>query len=177
MDHDKSGEVTIHEFQHGLYLLILEGWAPLMDEDLGNLILTINAAAKKWYPGHFSWYKVFKAIDTDENDRLEFDEFERIIRANGSQGGLSLKPSEVSLEALQGLWKRLDEDSSGGVSIDEFMHFMKEYYDPMLAYTGPRHRELDDEQKATGKAMTEESLRPLVSVSYTHLTLPTTPYV
>ena len=125
IDHDKSGEVTIHEFQHGLYLLILEGWAHLADDDLSNLILTINVAAKKWYPGHFSWYKVFKAIDTDENDRLEFDEFERIIRANGSQGGLSLKRHEVSLEALQGLWKRLDEDSSGGVSIDEFMHFMR----------------------------------------------------
>ena len=125
IDHDKSGEVTIAEFQHGLYLLILEGWAPLMDEALGNLILTINVAAKKWYHGHFSWYKVFRAIDTDENDRLEFDEFERVIRANGSQGGLSLKPHEASLEALQGLWRRLDADCSGGVSIDEFMHFMR----------------------------------------------------
>ena len=31
VDHDKSAEVTIAEFQHGLYLLILEGWAPLED--------------------------------------------------------------------------------------------------------------------------------------------------
>ena len=29
IDHDKSGEVTLSEFQHGLYLLILEGWPRL----------------------------------------------------------------------------------------------------------------------------------------------------
>ena len=61
VDHDKSAEVTITEFQHGLYLLILEGWAPLEDKGLERVELTINAAAKKWYPGHFSWSKVFKA--------------------------------------------------------------------------------------------------------------------
>ena len=56
----------------------------------------------------------------------------------------------------------MDADADGNITVDEFMHFMKKYYDPMAAYTGPRHRELDDQQKATGKAMTEEALRPLV---------------
>merc|ERR1712162_3366 len=67
-----------------------------------------------------------RAIDENENDMLSFDEFERVVRANGTQGGLSLKPSYVSLVALQGLWRALDEDSSGEVSIDEFMHFMRQ---------------------------------------------------
>jgi len=125
VDHDRSGEVTIAELQHGLYLLILEGWAPLSDEGLEEVVSILNTAGKKWYHGHFSWYKVFKAIDTDENDRLEYDEFERVIRANGSQGGLSLKPNELATSKIQGLWRRLDEDCSGGVSVEEFVGFMR----------------------------------------------------
>ena len=154
VDHDKSAEVTIAEFQHGLYLLILEGWAPLEDKGLERVVLTINAAAKKWYPGHFSWYKVFKAIDQDENDRLEYDEFERMIRANGSQGGMSLKPHEVSLEELHGLWKLLDEDSSGGVSIDEFMHFMRteEAALPPVELTEDEKRQVEMRAAAEKKA-------------------------
>ena len=125
IDHDKSGEVSLAEFQHGLYLLILEGWERITDDDLERVVITLNAAGKKWYHGHFSWYKVFKAIDTDENDRLEYDEFERVIRANGSQGGLSLKPNELATSKIQGLWRRLDEDCSGGVSVEEFVGFMR----------------------------------------------------
>ena len=56
---------------------------------------------------------------------LSFDEFERGGRANGTQGGLSLKPSCVS-PSPSGVWRALDEDSSGEVSIDEFMHFMRQ---------------------------------------------------
>ena len=48
-----------------------------------------------------------------------------VIRANGSQGGLSLKPNELATSKIQGLWRRLDEDCSGGVSVEEFVGFMR----------------------------------------------------
>ena len=124
VDHDKSGEVTISEFQHGCYLLILEGW-PLLDKDrLEDVVAVINGAAKRWLHAS-SWVKVFRAIDQDENDRLGYDELERVVRANGTQGGLSLTTSDLTDNDLRGLWRALDKDVSGEVTIDEFMGFMR----------------------------------------------------
>ena len=124
VDHDKSGEVTINEFQHGCYLLILEGW-PLLNKDrLEKIVSIINGAAKRWLHAS-SWVKVFRAIDQDENDRLGYEELERVTRANGTQGGLSLTTSELTDNDLKGLWRALDRDVSGEVTIDEFMGFMR----------------------------------------------------
>ena len=125
VDQDRSGEVTIGEFQHGCYLLILEGWPVLKQKILQKHVDVLNRAAKTWQGGAFSWYKVFKAMDTDENDRLGYEELERVVRMNATQGGLSLKPNELADSALRGLWRALDEDSSGEVTIDEFMKFMR----------------------------------------------------
>ena len=125
VDQDKSGEVTIGEFQHGCYLLILQNWPVLTKKSLANVVSVINTAATKWQGGVFSWYKVFKAMDTDENDRLGFDELERVVRANATQGGLSLPPTELADSDLRGLWRLLDADCSGEVTVDEFMSFMR----------------------------------------------------
>ena len=43
IDHDKSGEVSLAEFQHGLYLLILEGWEQITDEDLERVVQVLLA--------------------------------------------------------------------------------------------------------------------------------------
>jgi len=77
-DHDKSGEVTISEFQHGCYLLVLEGWPLLSKDSLEKIVSIINGAAKRWLHAS-SWVKVFRAIDQDENDRLGYDELERVV--------------------------------------------------------------------------------------------------
>jgi Ca2+-binding EF-hand superfamily protein len=124
VDHDKSGEVTISEFQHGCYLLILEGWPLLGKDRLEDVVAVINGAAKRWLHAS-SWVKVFRAIDQDENDRLGYDELERVVRANGTQGGLSLTTSDLTDNDLRGLWRALDKDVSGEVTIDEFMNFMR----------------------------------------------------
>jgi Ca2+-binding EF-hand superfamily protein len=124
VDHDKSGEVTINEFQHGCYLLILEGWPLLSKDSLEKIVAIINGAAKRWLHAS-SWVKVFRAIDQDENGRLGYDELERVVRANGTQGGLSLTTSDLTDNDLRGLWRALDRDVSGEVTIDEFMGFMR----------------------------------------------------
>ena len=124
VDHDKSGEVTINEFQHGCYLLVLEGWPLLSKDSLEKIVAIINGAAKRWLHAS-SWVTVFRAIDQDENDRLGYDELERVVRANGTQGGLSLTTSDLTDNDLRGLWRALDRDVSGEVTIDEFMNFMR----------------------------------------------------
>ena len=124
VDHDRSGEVTISEFQHGCYLLVLEGWPLLSKDSLEKIVAIINGAAKRWLHAS-SWVKVFRAIDQDENGRLGYDELERVVRANGTQGGLSLTSSDLTDHDLRGLWRALDRDVSGEVTVDEFMNFMR----------------------------------------------------
>ena len=123
VDHDRSGEVTIREFQHGCYLLILEGWPVLSKERVEAVVGIMNAAAKRWMMT--GWVKVFRAMDTDASDGLGFEELEGVARANGTQGGLSLQRSDLADSELRGLWRALDGDCSGEVTIDEFMHFMR----------------------------------------------------
>ena len=68
-----------------------------------------------------------------------------------------LKPHEVSLEELHGLWRLLDEDSSGGVSIDEFMHFMRteEAALPPVELTEDEKRQV--EMRAAAEQRAEEA--------------------
>ena len=166
VDKDRSTQVTIGEFQSALYLLLLDAWPTLETEHLNRLCEIINDAAVHEFSKESiavssgNWFQIFNKFDTDESGRLGWEELEGVTRMRDP--GLNLREEDLSTHDLKGLWKAMDADADGNITVDEFMHFMKKYYDPMAAYTGPRHRELDDQQKATGKAMTEEALRPLV---------------
>ena len=63
-------------------------------------MLTLNAAGK-WYHSHFSG-KIFKAIDTDENDRLEHDELERVVSERLRRLSLVRKVADADLRACGG---------------------------------------------------------------------------
>ena len=67
----------------------------------------INGAAKRWLHAS-SWVKVFRAIDQDENDRLGFDELERVVRAKRHAGRLESHFIDLTDNELRGLWRALD---------------------------------------------------------------------
>ena len=124
IDHDGSGQATIEEFQHACYLLLLEGWPSLEDGDLTRLCGALNDAAVREYRADGgNWFKIFTFFDTDESGRLGFEELEGVARMRDP--GLNLRDDDVDLDELRGLWKAIDKDSSGDVTVDEFMHFMR----------------------------------------------------
>jgi len=59
IDHDASGEVTIGEFQHGCYLLLVEGWPDLAPEAVARVCKALQAAATKWFRvAEGNWFKL-----------------------------------------------------------------------------------------------------------------------
>ena len=129
VDHDKSGLVSIKEFQHACYLLILDDWPRLARRTLTRLCGIINDAAVHEYSkegdgtSSGNWFKIFGHFDTDESGRLGWEELEQVSRRRDP--GLNLSEEKITLNELRGLWRAIDIDCSGDVTVDEFMHFMK----------------------------------------------------
>ncbi|KAH8062202.1 oxidoreductase [Aureococcus anophagefferens] len=85
----------------------------------------MNAAAEKWHQAGGNWFKIFKRLDTSGDGLMGFEEIEHIIRAIFP--GLHITKKELSEENLRGLWKALDADRSGAISVQEFMIFMRRH--------------------------------------------------
>ena len=143
VDHDKSALVSIEEFQHACYLLLLDEW-PTLDEDrLSSICVLINDAAVHEFSKEGSgvtsgnWFQIFNKFDTDESGRLGFEELEGVTRMRDP--GLNLAQKDLSTHDLKGLWKAIDADCSGDVTVDEYMHFMKAH--------GPQMHSLTDYSK------------------------------
>mmetsp|Transcript_44544 Transcript_44544/g.80042 ORF Transcript_44544/g.80042 Transcript_44544/m.80042 type:complete len:1940 (+) Transcript_44544:73-5892(+) len=125
VDVDSSGEATASEFAMELYRLQLEVWPRIKGEDFPRLVAVLNAAAEKWHRAGGNWYKVLTVCDEDKSGRLEFEEFCRVVRK--SFPGLSLSPTDIKDDELRGIWRSMDEDRSGWVSIKEFMVWMRNH--------------------------------------------------
>lgn len=67
-----------------------------------------------------SWYKLFCHMDDDLSGKVNFREFEDMVRNE-----LKLPDSKLSHEQLRAVWQSLDEDSSGLISTGEFGQFMR----------------------------------------------------
>ena len=151
IDDDGSGELTIKEFQQATYLLILDGWEDLLAEEaageLKGVVAQLNEAVetrhtrKKFHDttggtvkeARGNWYKVFTLIDVDGSGKLGYEELEEVIRAD--YPGLGMKPAAISTSRVRGLWKAIDADRSGDVTVDEFMSFMRRHGPRMTRLT------------------------------------------
>jgi len=129
VDADKSGALTAEEFQLALYHFEVESWpdylAPELTAELRRILGVMNAAAEKWHQAGGNWFKIFKRLDTSGDGLMGFEEIEHIIRAIFP--GLHITKKELSEENLRGLWKALDADRSGAISVQEFMIFMRRH--------------------------------------------------
>ena len=69
-------------------------------------------------PAARSWVKLFNKIDEDGSGKMAYREFMRMASTE-------LKQAQLSKPDLASLWKALDADNSGLVTIGEFGQFMK----------------------------------------------------
>jgi len=98
----------------------------------------MNHAAEKWHRASGNWrvparelldgtrtrtkrrrYKVFRLFDSDNSGVMHFEELREVLRSG--YPGLGLDEKAVPDPYVKGLWRALDEDASGHVSVQEFM--------------------------------------------------------
>lgn len=138
IDSDKSGALTCDEFQQALYAIHVDAWPDLLAEDkedaLQRALGALNAAAEKWHQAGGNWFKIFKRVDADDSGQMHFEEFDHLCRA--IYPGLNIDRKHLSDAGLKGLWRALDADRSGSVSVQEFMVFMRRHgmHHETLAY-------------------------------------------
>lgn len=125
VDADGSGEMSIEEWTLGLYRTELEFWPSLSDAALEKAVSKMNDAAEKWHKAGGNWYKVFTILDTDSSGNFDFNELRGMIRK--PLPCLAISVEVLDDASLQGLWKALDADQSGSVTVQEFMRFMRQY--------------------------------------------------
>eukprot|EP00931_Biecheleriopsis_adriatica_P056149 TRINITY_DN33273_c0_g1_i1.p1 TRINITY_DN33273_c0_g1~~TRINITY_DN33273_c0_g1_i1.p1 ORF type:complete len:1400 (+),score=291.76 TRINITY_DN33273_c0_g1_i1:112-4200(+) len=125
LDPSSMGEVTAKDMMLGLYRIQLEGWPDADAESLTKLASLIDSAAVKRLRCGGNWYKVFKLVDKAGSGRLSFDSLKEVVR--DIWYGLSIAPEAISDRDLKALWKALDVNKSGDVSVAEFMVFMRRF--------------------------------------------------
>ena len=120
------------------------------DEDVTALAEQMTTSMASLYPGQArAWVKLFKYIDTDLSGRIDFREFTKMCRDR-----LMLAPATLSEAQLQGVWKSVDSDSSGYVSLGEFGRFMKK--GAKLLTRQATDRGIEDETYRRGRLLKEK---------------------
>eukprot|EP01089_Gocevia_fonbrunei_P019915 TRINITY_DN7201_c0_g1_i3.p1 TRINITY_DN7201_c0_g1~~TRINITY_DN7201_c0_g1_i3.p1 ORF type:complete len:110 (-),score=24.03 TRINITY_DN7201_c0_g1_i3:4-333(-) len=95
--------------------------------------------------------QIFKTFDKNGDGSIDAKELGHVFQALGV---------DVSAEELSSLIAHVDKDKSGNIELVEFLVLM------------------DEKVNSKVKAASEKQFRSAFkAVSYTHLTLPTTPYV
>ena len=156
IDHDESGEVSIGEFQHATYLLLLEGWVDYTKSEAGaaelkRMVSRINEAAVREYAViSGNWFKIFNQVDVDESGRVGYEELEAVMRSRDP--GLRIAAAEISENQLRGLWKAIDADRSGDVTVEEFLTFMRAHGPSMHNLTNYAREKRGLEQKAAWRS-------------------------
>jgi len=116
-------KLSAHDWHVGLYQLEVEDW-PLADEaTLLAAIETLSAAAHRWHRAAGNWYKVFNLVDQEGSGYIGFHEVLEMIRR--PLPCLSIPPERLPDRDIRALWRVMDEDLSGEVTVTEFMVFMR----------------------------------------------------
>jgi len=159
-DADCSGEVSAREWHLALYRLELEVWPDIDEAALVGVVDRISTAADKWHRAGGNWYKVFNLVDADSSGRLGYQELLDIIRR--PLPCLAVPAKRITDFELRALWKALDTDRSGDVSVTEFMVFMRRLefkrgvsHSPTMAAGSVAHRARMSVMEAESAALRE----------------------
>ena len=85
----------------------------------------INEAAVKRLRAGGNWYKVFNLVDKEQSGRLSYNALREVVR--DIWYGLSIPTEMLSEKELKSLWKKLDSNRTGDVTIGAFITFMRKY--------------------------------------------------
>jgi Ca2+-binding EF-hand superfamily protein len=99
----------------------LAGIEKATKEEVVALAEQLTTKLTALFPGsHRGWIKLFKSMDDDGNGRITFEEMQIMVRQK-----LQLDKSELPEGKLRAVWKAIDADASGFLSVGEFGRFMK----------------------------------------------------
>jgi len=107
------GDMKVNEVQMGLLNLIVDK----LGEELKS-----NPEFKG------SWKRMFRKLDEDGGGDLSYREIKQAVRVE-----LKLDEHELSDADVKELWDGLDPNGSGGVTLQEFMFFVRRYERPESA--------------------------------------------
>ena len=130
----------------------MAGVQPASEEELRELAVSFNQQMTVLF-GSASWYKLFSSMDQDKSGRVTYVEFHGMVRSEAS--GLGLQPAQLPEPRLRSLWRALDDDGSGFITVKEFGNFMKK---GEAAASGPGWKE---KRTARNRSGAEEMTRKL----------------
>ena len=130
----------------------MAGVQPASKEELRELAMSFNQQMTVLL-GSASWYKLFSGMDQDKSGRVTYIEFRGMVRSEAS--GLALQPAQLPEPRLRSLWRALDEDASGYITVKEFGLFMKQ---GETAASGPGWKE---KRTAFNRAEAEEMTKKI----------------
>ena len=130
----------------------MAGVQPASKEELRELAVSFNQQMIVLL-GSASWYRLFTSMDGDGSGRVSYVEFRGMVRSELS--GLALQPAQLPEPRLRSLWRALDDDGSGFITVKEFGIFMKK---GEAATSGPGFKE---RRRARNRAEAEELTQKL----------------
>eukprot|EP00439_Symbiodinium_sp_Y106_P036824 s76_g4.t1 len=165
VDVSRKMELREEQFSNVLYRLQTETWPRLSPADFERHIEVLNAAAHKWHRASGNWYKILTLCDEEKSGKLSFEEFNKVVRRTFP--GLSISPEEISEDQLRGIWRSMDADQSGWVSVQEFMVWMRSNarnrnLHRQMNNTEAKRRLLEEQQRQEGHVPTK-TMEELVS--------------
>jgi len=165
VDVSRKMELREEQFSNVLYRLQTETWPRLSPADFERHIEVLNAAAHKWHRASGNWYKILTLCDEEKSGKLSFEEFNKVVRRTFP--GLSISQEEISEDQLRGIWRSMDADQSGWVSVQEFMVWMRSNarnrnLHRQMNNTEAKRRLLEEQQRQEGHVPTK-TMEELVS--------------
>ena len=94
----------------------MAGVQPASKEEARELAVSFNQQMTVLL-GSASWYKLFSGMDEDKSGRVTYLEFRGMVRSEAN--GLALQPAQLPEPRLRSLWRALDDDGSGFITVKE----------------------------------------------------------
>lgn len=120
---DCSGEMTRKQMLQYLYRQELDTWPRATETELEKVIGVMEHALAQRSISGGNWYSLFRSADVQRTNLIVFEDVVDMIR--DCTIGLNIGPERVSESDIQSLWKSLDFNLSGNVTLTDFMIFMR----------------------------------------------------
>eukprot|EP00931_Biecheleriopsis_adriatica_P047104 TRINITY_DN2712_c0_g1_i3.p1 TRINITY_DN2712_c0_g1~~TRINITY_DN2712_c0_g1_i3.p1 ORF type:complete len:1988 (-),score=454.39 TRINITY_DN2712_c0_g1_i3:74-6037(-) len=116
------GRLAAKDWLQATYHMELKTWPEPVESEVLQTVNAIKTSVDKTQYAD-KWYQVFRMIDADSTGKIDWNEFQSMVRRPAPCLGISSK--SISPDQLKMLWKALDTQRAGLVKMGDFMVFMK----------------------------------------------------